>query len=290
MRTEQEILKLILDVAKQDDRIRGVAMNGSRTNPNAHKDIFQDYDIVYMVTDIDYFIGHKNWIRDFGEQIIMQTPEDMTLFPPELGGRFPYLMQFSDGNRIDLTLVPVEEAHTYVNEDKLTVILMDKDNKIPKVAPPTDEDYWVKPPLEEFFNDCCNEFWWISTYISKGLWRQEIIYAKKHLDENLRPMLIKMLEWQVGIQMNFSLSLGKYGEYLERHLAKEDWNQLICTYADGSYENTWRALFVACDLFQGTGAVVAEYFGYKYPYEDGRRVMEYLRHVKNLPLDAKEIY
>jgi aminoglycoside 6-adenylyltransferase len=45
MRTEQEMFDLILNIAKKDERIRAVFMNGSRTNPNAVKDIFQDYDI-----------------------------------------------------------------------------------------------------------------------------------------------------------------------------------------------------------------------------------------------------
>jgi hypothetical protein len=38
MRNEQEMLDLILNVAKADDRIRAVYMNGSRTNPNVKKD------------------------------------------------------------------------------------------------------------------------------------------------------------------------------------------------------------------------------------------------------------
>ena len=48
MRTEQEMFELILNTAKADERIRAVYMNGSRTNVNVPKDIFQDYDIVYV--------------------------------------------------------------------------------------------------------------------------------------------------------------------------------------------------------------------------------------------------
>ena len=48
MRSEHEILELILNTAKSDDRIRAVIMNGSRTNPNAPRDIFQDFDILYL--------------------------------------------------------------------------------------------------------------------------------------------------------------------------------------------------------------------------------------------------
>lgn len=62
MRTEQEMLNLILDVAKNDKRIRAVYMSGSRTNPNAIKDIFQDYDIECVVEETKSFRKQKDWI------------------------------------------------------------------------------------------------------------------------------------------------------------------------------------------------------------------------------------
>ena len=51
MRSEQEMLDLILETARNDERIRAVIMNGSRANPNALRDPFQDFDIVYLVTE-----------------------------------------------------------------------------------------------------------------------------------------------------------------------------------------------------------------------------------------------
>src|SRR5699024_4370382 len=101
MRTQKEMLALILKVAKEDERIRLVGLNGSRTNENAPVDIFQDYDIAYLVTDMQAFIEQRSWLDVFGERIIMQVPEDMSLFSSELGNRYSYLMLFEDGNRID---------------------------------------------------------------------------------------------------------------------------------------------------------------------------------------------
>ncbi|GAA4080873.1 hypothetical protein GCM10022410_25810 [Amphibacillus indicireducens] len=98
MRTEQEMFDLILAVAEKDERVRAVGLNGSRTNRNAPKDIFQDYDVVYLVTEMESFLEQPSWIDVFGEQLIIQTPEDMSLFPPELGNRYSYLMLFTDGN------------------------------------------------------------------------------------------------------------------------------------------------------------------------------------------------
>jgi len=290
MRTEQQIMDLVLTVAEQDKRIRAVGMNGSRTNPNVPKDIFQDFDIVYLVTEMYSFLNDLNWVDIFGERIIMQTPENMSMFPPELGDRFSYLMLFTDGNRIDLTLIPIEEKDEYGKKDKLTIILMDKDNILLEVPPPTDEDYWVKQPSVEFFADCCNEFWWVSTYVAKGLWRKEILYAAEHLNNVVRPMLFKMLEWKVGIETDYSVSIGRSGKYLEKYLPEEEWQEVLSTFPNGSYESIWKALFGMCDLFHSTAIFVADNLDFNYSYEEDKKVNAYLKRVERLSPDGSEIY
>ena len=50
MRSEAEMYDLILRIANEDSRLCAVYMNGSRTNKNVPKDLFQDYDVVYAVS------------------------------------------------------------------------------------------------------------------------------------------------------------------------------------------------------------------------------------------------
>lgn len=71
MRTEQEMYTLIVNTAWNDDRIRAAVLNGSRANPHASADIFQDYDIGYLVTDVASFKRDPEWIKRFGELMIM---------------------------------------------------------------------------------------------------------------------------------------------------------------------------------------------------------------------------
>lgn len=92
MRTEREMMDMIMATAEEDARIRAVIMNGSRTNITVNRDCFQDYDIVYVVDDIESFISNHRWVDQFGDRIIMQMPEDMILPPAEEDGNFPYLM------------------------------------------------------------------------------------------------------------------------------------------------------------------------------------------------------
>ena len=77
MRDEREMLELIVGVARKDDRIRAVYMNGSRTNRKIGKDIFQDYDIVYVVRENRPFYEDTGWIDVFGERLYMQRPDEV---------------------------------------------------------------------------------------------------------------------------------------------------------------------------------------------------------------------
>ncbi|MCL4507430.1 MAG: aminoglycoside 6-adenylyltransferase [Chloroflexi bacterium] len=289
MRSEQVMLDLIVNTAKDDKRIRAVIMNGSRANPDAPRDIFQDYDIVYIVTDVAPFKYNTEWIKRFGEIMIMQMPEDMQDPPPSNDGGFAYLMQFADGNRIDLSLFPIARLKE-LEKDSQSILLLDKDGIIEPFAPPNDGDYLPKPPTAKAFADCCNEFWWVSPYVAKGLWRQEITYAKHMQDQFVREKLMKMLAWYVGIKTKYARSPGKLGKYLRRYLEPELWAMLEKTYADADYEHTWAALYMMCDLFRITAVRVAEQSGFSYPHGDDARVSAHLRYVQLLPGDAKDIY
>ena len=290
MRTEKEMLDLIINTAIEDERIRAVIMNGSRVNPNVKRDCFQDYDIMYVVNDIQSFTSNHNWIHRFGEIMIVQMPEEMLLVPPDEDGKFPYLMQFMDGNRIDLTLVPVELIKKFVGQDSLSKLLLDKDNCLEEFPPASDKDYLIKKPTEKEFLDCCNEFWWCSTNIAKGLWREELSYVKWMLDGPVRDMFIIMLEWHIGMKTDFTVNAGKFGKHFEQYFEGEMWEQFKRTFSNAEYENIWESFFVMGDLFREVANEIANTYGYRYPQDDDDKVTNYLKHVKALPKGSTSIY
>jgi aminoglycoside 6-adenylyltransferase len=289
MRTEQEMLDLIIDTAQKDERIRLVVLNGSRASPNAPHDRFQDFDVAYFVTDVQPFKYNLGWIRHFGEVMIMQMPEDMDNPPPARNGGFVYLMQFTDGNRIDLGIDPLNMIHEIVS-DSHSIVLLDKDGRLPALPPANDSDYYPKPPTAKAFDDCCNEFWWVSVYVAKGLWRKEILFARYFLEHFVRDQLTKMLNWVIGVRTQFSRSPGNHGKYVRQYLEPQEWEALLKTCPDAGYESTWEALFATCTLFRQLALEVAGHFGFTYRHEDDRRVSAHLEHVRHLPADAKEIY
>lgn len=289
MRSDKQMLNLILETAMTDDRIRIVIMNGSRANPESPRDIFMDFDIVYLVTDPAPFHRNLEWIRRFGELMILQMPDEMGDTLPEDNERFTYLMQFMDGNRIDLSICPLDMLDDVLRSD-LSLVLLDKDELIPSFDLVSQSIYYPNPPDAKSFSDSCNEFWWVSTYVAKGLWRREIIYARDMFDRVMRVELMKMLVWYIGGRTSFKRNLGKSGKYFQKYLEPELWDLLINTYSGAGYQQTWQALLTMCDLFRKAALFVGEQFGFQYPHEDDRRVSEHLHHVRSLPPDAQEMY
>lgn len=293
MRSEKEMYDLILDIAKRDERIRAVYMNGSRANPNIKKDIFQDYDIVYVVTETKTFIEDKKWTSNFGELIIFQEPDKLDKMQGiniDFNNGYTYLMQFTDGNRIDLHLQPINMLTEEYNKDKLVVQLLDKDNILPEVKPASDEDYWIKKPsYEEYFSEC-NNFWWVALYCAKGLWRKEILYSIDVMNNYVRDGLITMIKWKVGIETNFKVSIGKSNKFLKEYIDKELWDKLMSTFNMSDYNSSWTALFITCELFEEVAYSVSKQLGYEYNYDEAQRSFNFIKHIKELPDDALEIY
>ncbi len=269
MRSAEEMKARILTFAKQDENIRAVYLNGSRANPNAIKDAYQDFDVVFVVKKMEPYILDKGWIPYFGDIVIMQEPK------PVDPGTYVYLMQYKDGNRIDLKLLESSYAKTHYYEDSLTVLWLDKDHQFEPVIA-SEEDYLIKKPSKEEYEACCNEFWWVATYIAKGLWREELLYALENFNLFVRKELIQMLIWKVGFDTQFGCNAGKHGKHLQRYLSKPLWDALLQTYPAGEQEVIWIALIHAMDVFDLVAIEVGNQLECSYPAEESARTRNFI--------------
>ncbi|WP_317011209.1 aminoglycoside 6-adenylyltransferase [Niallia taxi] len=293
IRTEQEMHELILNVAKGDNRIRAVYMNGSRANPKVKKDILQDYDIVYVVTKTGLFIEDEAWIHVFGELIMLQEPNRMDLaagLEVDVSRSYSYLMLFTDGNRIDLHIETKEAMLEQYGKDSLTIPLLDKDGILPEIPFASDHSYYVKEPTAIRYFHVCNEFWWCQQNVAKGIWRKEIPYAKNMAETIVRPMLDEIVSWWIGMNHNFQVSSGKMGKYFREYLPEEYWDMYRQTYGDSSDENMWQSLFMMNDLFRLLGEEIAKQQNLSYPAEDDIKMTKYLKRLRSMPINAENIF
>ena len=167
MRTETEMMNLILQIA-ETLKVDAVALSGSRTDGQAPKDKFQDYDVVYIVENLEDLISDLSWLDQFGIRLIEQHNV--------LGHCRLYLMLFEEGNRIDLTLCPKEHIQEWVDSEAGFTVLVDEKGLFESYSP-SPERFWIHPASETDFEKTCNEFWWVLAYVVKGIYRKQVIYA-----------------------------------------------------------------------------------------------------------------
>lgn len=290
MRTEQEMYDLIIGTAQADERIRAVYMNGSRTNPNVPIDIFQDYDVVYVVTETKPFYEDKNWIDVFGERLYMQLPYELDKsvgMDVDFDKCYGWLIQLADGNRIDLHVEPVQCID--ITDDKLCKILLDKDGILPNIPEPTDEDYRVKKPAAEEFYAACNEFWWCMNNVAKGLWREEVPYVLDMINHWIRPQVVKILSWKIGFETDFTVSVGKSAKYMYKWLEPAVWRRFLTTYSGSDISEIRGSVFAMCDIMDEFAPDIAEKLHTEYDFTMAKNSRMWLEKVQKLPKNAKSL-
>ncbi len=282
MRTRQEMMKLILDFAQRDERIRMVCLDGSQADKDAVHDRYSDFDIVFFVTDIRPFTQNQDWLQEFGEILILQKPMDWYDAPYDYHSRDPYnlLTQFTDGNRIDFRLVDLSDLRAELENHEPRQVLLKKDAWLPIEPTESNEVYNVARPSEKEFHDCCNEFWWISLNTVKGLCREEFYYAKQMYEHYQMEMLIKMLSWKAVLPYDFHASVGKCGKYFKRFLSKEEMERFQGLFPNGEYEDIWQKFLLSLTYFEELSSDVARELSFSKPKERSREIKQYSKEKK----------
>lgn len=279
MRTKETMKQLILDVAKNDRRVRGIILNGSRANPNAVQDNYMDFDVVYYVDDFESFPKDNKWIDVFGKRFLMQTSKDFVFAVDKRKNVYVWLMLFEDGNRIDLTVKDVSEMieDTASESDGLAELWLDKDNRIERMPNATESQYFVKRPTRALYNSCMNEFYWIVPSVVKSLKRDELPSAWFYVNI-LRHCLEGMIDWYFGDLHDYAISTGKFKKNYRRLLDKDAYTKYLETFFDASAKASFiKGLPLIFDLFQWYALRVAKIHGYKFDEETHQKVMEYVK-------------
>ena len=264
MRTETEMMELIVQTA-ETLQVEAVALSGSRTTSDSPKDEFQDYDVVYVVDDLYNLTSDLSWLNQFGNRLIEQHNV--------LEHRHLYLMLFEDGNRIDLTLCPKEHIQEWVDSEAGFRVLKD-DKGLFEAYKPNAKRYWTVLSSEEEFVASCNEFWWVSAYVVKGIRRNQLVYATDHLYGICQQELLKVLAWQVASNRG-TVDTGKNYKYLFHYLPAEKEKEFSELLDLSSIEKISQSLFATMQLFHQEAQRLAQKMGFDYDKEVAEKMIEY---------------
>ena len=275
MRAEAEMLDVILKTA-ETLQVEAVAMSGSRTNPKTLKDEFQDYDVVYLVENFEELISDLSWIDQFGKRIIEQEVR--------LGHRRLFLMLFEDGNRIDLTLCPKDYIQEWIDSEVGFTVLEDPEHLFEPYSPNI-ERYWISPASEIDFEKVCNEFWWVSAYVVKGICRNQLIYATDHLYGICQQELLKLLAWQVAADKGM-VDVGKNYKYLFQYLPAEKEKEFTALLDFFDQKSLTKSLLATMNFFHKEAQAFSLKTGFQYDKVTAEKMIEYAKE----RLETNEIF
>jgi aminoglycoside 6-adenylyltransferase len=198
---------------------------------------------------------------------------------------------YEDGVKIDYSIWPVALLERISVETALPdeldagyLVLLDKDRRAAGWRAPSYRAHIPARPTEGEYQALIEEFWWVTTYAAKSLWRDELVFARWCLDQEIKlEVLRRLLAWRLEIDHDWSLKPGVRGRSFKRQLPADIWSELASTYVGPDLEDNWAALLRSATLFRRVAIEVGDALGYVYPQSLDDRVVAYLNAVRNLP-------
>lgn len=261
---QEPVMTQLMDFFESNDDLKIFSMNGSKTNTNIPDDIFKDYDVVFFTDNVSKYKIDSSFLEQFGEILLFTEPEIEAVDPlfPQ-GNGYIYLVQYTNGVRIDVQFRSLDQLETYLKEDSLTQLIADKEGLVTKAPLPNDSDYWLKPPTQTTFEASVKEFWWEMNNTLKATLRGELLLAQFYL-ALIREELILLMTWTLAHEHGYERNYGKKYTGILKYLSDEERQLLMGTFDTGSTEKIYHSLKQMKKLEEDYLPVLGEACGFDY--------------------------
>lgn len=284
---EQEVVDQLVAWGRAQPLIRAMILTSSRTRPDEPVDLLSDYDLILAVSEIRPFAFDDGWISKYGRPMVRWGDQS------EMYGLATYFrgVVYQNYVKIDYSIWPVEllermaaASHLPDGLDVGYRVLLDKDQRTAGWKPPSYRAFIPARPAEAEYQALVQEFWWGTTYVAKSLWRDELVFAKWMLDQDLKlETMRRMLEWRIEIDHAWSVKPGIHGRGLKHLLPPDLWSAFARTYVSLDAEQTWAALDRVIALFRQVASDAGNALGYAYPQQVDEQVSAYLEAIRQMP-------
>ena len=284
---EQDVVDKLMAWGTAHPLIRAMILTSTRARPEGPVDLLSDYDLILAVSDVRPFAFDDAWISAYGRPMVRWGDQGEE---HDLATYFRGVV-YQDYVKIDYGIWPAELLGRIAADARLPGeldagyrVLLDKDRRTAGWKRPSYRAHIPARPTDAEYRALVEEFWWGTTYVAKGLWRQELAFAKWVLDQDLKlETMRRLLEWRVEIDRNWSVRTGIHGRGLERLLPPDLWAAFAGTYVSLDVEETWAALDRVIALFRQIALDVGTALGYTYPQLVDDQVSAYLEVIRALP-------
>lgn len=271
---------ILLDIGRKTENIRLMLMTGSRVNPLASRDRYEDYDIIYGAKDPKALLEDPSFLEDL-DPIFIYSENYKPYNKAKESVNFKVLTSWQ--TKVDIEIIPLEDLDRVLTNNTLLSLVMDKDNLIKKLPLASDISYRVMRPTKNEFEMAVYEFFAGVLDLLPYLYRKSYIGSiqeKRKLEDGIN----KMLAWDLAYKGDFKVNFGKNYKDLENYM---DDGQLEALYKTMDYrdiDTMWEALFTSMSFFRSLGLGLGQRLNYAYPKKMDVAITSYVREVMN---DAK---
>lgn len=289
VRSEQDIIKNILDTAEADEDIKAVI----RTNLVPVREYLYNYDFYFIVGDISKYDDDSVFEKAFGERILLFRGDRN--YPDMFPDTKAHLMVMREGTTVSVNVMDKETfIRRYNDEDIHENVwigdtfekLLDKDHILPDIERLEEKQtLFDDKPSQAQFLGACHEFWWVMKTFAEYTLREELLSAMFYLNNSVREVLDQMLRWYISLREGRPVDMGILDSNMEILLEKDLFSLYKKTYPPADYDSIWQAYETAAQLWHIAGSKVAEFCGYGYPHkeeEDMRGFIQALKEQKHL--------
>jgi aminoglycoside 6-adenylyltransferase len=268
--TYQQIIEKFIQWAQGEDGIRAVAMIGSRARADHPADAWADLDLIVVAADPVLYLSSADWLH----QIALPW---LTFIESSGDGRvLERRVLFEGGLDVDFAFLPLEMATQMAQSGfppdvadmfrRGVRVLLDKDDlftSIPELAGAPLAP--AEPPTQEEFLNLVNDFWYHTVWSAKHLRRGELWWGKSCVDDHLKFLLRRMLEWHARLKFGPQHDTWLRGRFLEEWADPRAVQELRQAFAHYDATDIWRALFATMHIFRWVSHEAVEQLGYAYP-------------------------
>lgn len=275
MRENTKTINSILNIAKNDTRIRVAFQTGSKVNPLEKRDDLQDHDIIFCVTNLDDFRQDFSFLEAL-EPVFVYSKDLASSSLPRSKDEINYIILTDQGRKVDISFRPIDQVSDLISSDTLLSLLMDKDNLIKSLPVSSDISYRIIRPTKNEYEQTIYEFFTNIIEVLPYLYRNHYTGAALAF-RDIHDSLIKMLAWNLAYTKDFKLNLGKNYRHLESYLDDESLEVYKDCLEFTSIGEMWKASFACLALFRKMGLLLSDRLAYPYPKKMDVKIVGYVR-------------
>ena len=274
-----QFLKRFMNWADTQEDIVSAIIVGSQARIDPPADEWSDLDLVIITTDVERYLTQTDWIAELGSYWLNFIEKQ------GIGEGFEHRVLFEGGVDVDFIPTPYAEieqiiAHgwppdwTDVLRRGYKIILDKKSLALPPVD--TTPLTAIKPPTAHEFGNVCNDFLYHTVWTAKKLCRGELWIAKSCMDNYMKHLLLRMIEWHARATHGWDYDVWHKGRFLETWAGPgiiDDLKQVFARYDQADIK---QALFATMDLFRRVGRETAGKLEYSYPIDGDQQVTQWL--------------